>query len=400
MRTRRPAGQVIVVFALAIVAVVAGMGLIIDGGNAFAQQRITQSGNDASAEAGATVINQHDANPTSVPPAGTWDAQVAAAIAATAANNNVTVDVSYYTDICGTLLRIDGTKATSTADAAIIGASPTGNLPTNLNTNPDCPSGVVGPVAGARVLSHRTFDTFVSRIIGIGSLTTSTTATAVSGLLQGTCSATTGCVVLPVTAPVTIVTCDGSNNPLLTSNPWPKFTRVKVPLCKNGPGNVGWLDWTPKGGGTSELIDSILVPDNPPINLPSWNYVTSTGNVNSAGVENALNTYIGQVVLFPMFDLTCGSDPVFAQVQVGPTYGCSDIGGNGQNQWYRFPVFAAFLLERAHTNGSNKAACDTGNGATSCLIGQFVDFQTSGTVGPGVGGGTTTSGVRGVQLIK
>ena len=45
--------------------------------------------------------------------------------------------------------------------------------------------------------------------------------------------------------------------------------------------------------------------------------MTSTGNVNSKGVEDALNTYDGQVVLFPMFDLTCAADPVLAQVSVG-----------------------------------------------------------------------------------
>ncbi len=402
MSRKRHAGQAIVVAALAMVAVVGGMGLIIDGGNAFAQQRMTQAGNDAAAEAGATVLNQHDANPAVVPPAGTWDAQVASAISATAANNAINIDIAYYTDICGTLLRPDGTKAAGTGDAAVVGASPTGDLPTNNNTNPDCPSGVVGPVAGVRVLADRTFDTFVSKVVNVATLKASTTATAVSGLLQGTCSAATGCTVLPVTAPVTVVSCDGSNNPILTATPWPKFVTVRVPLCKNGPGNVGWLDWTPKAGGTSELIASILTPNNPPINLPSWNYVTQTGNINSKGVEDALNTYIGQVVLFPMFDLTCSSDPDFSRVSNGPTYGCpaADVGGNGSNQWYRFPVFAGFLLERAYVNGTNKAACDTGNGATSCLVGQFVDFQTSGTVGPGIGGGTTDSGVRGVQLIK
>jgi hypothetical protein len=117
-------------------------------------------------------------------------------------------------------------------------------------------------------------------------------------------------------------------------------------------------------------------------------------------VENALNAYIGQVVLFPMFDLTCGSDPNVSQVGIAPDYGCSDIGGNGANQWYRIPQFGAFLLERAHVNGSNKAACDTGNGATSCLIGQFVNFIATGTVGPGIGGGTTDSALIGTQLIK
>ena len=84
----------------------------------------------------------------------------------------------------------------------------------------------------------------------------------------------------------------------------------------------------------------------------------------------------------------------------GRSYGCGDIGGNGQNQWYRIPQFAAFLLEHAYINGSDKAHCDTGNGATSCFIGRFVNFITTGTVGPGIGGGTTDGAIIGTQLIK
>jgi hypothetical protein len=399
-RRRRSSGQAIVILAISLLALVAGLGLVIDGGNAWAQQRITQAGNDAAAEAGASVINGHDAKQTA--PAGGWDQAVFNAIGASASRNGISIAVSYYTDICGTLLRQDGTKALGEADAAVVGSMATGDLPTNNLTDPDCPSGIVGPVAGVDVRATKQFDVFVSRLIGTSRFTASTRATAVSGLLQGTCSADNGCVVLPVTAPVTVVSCDGSNNPILTSTNWPKFTRVIVPLCKAGPGNVGWLDWTPKGGGASELENSILHPNNPPIDLPSWQFVTETGNVNSKPIDDALNTYDGQVVLFPLFDLTCSSDPDQTQVKVGPTYGCpaSDVGGKGSNQWYRFPVFSSFLLEHAWVNGNHKAECDTGNGATSCLIGQFVDFQTSGTVGPGIGGGTTESAVRGVQLIK
>lgn len=395
VKKRSYSGQALVIMVLAMVAVIAGTGLVIDGGNAWAQQRMTQAGNDAAAEAGAVVLSQRLAGATT--PSSGWDAAVELAVNDSAGKNGIDVPVAYYTDICGTLLRPDGTKATTMGEAAVVGA---GALPTNNNTNPDCPSGAIGPVAGVRVEASRDFATVISGLVGITDLTASTTATAVTGFLQGTCDAASGCVVLPVTAPVTVVTCAGNGEAELTPVAWPTNTRVIVPLCKNNPGNVGWLDWTPKGGGTSELEASILNPDNPPIDLPSWQYVTSTGNVNSAKIEDALNSYIGQVVLFPMFDLTCGEDPNFGLVKVPPDYGCGDVGGNGQNQWYRFPQFAAFLLERAHVNGSNKAACDTGNGATSCLIGQFVDFVTSGTVGPGAGGGTSESSVLGVQLIK
>ena len=49
-------GQTIVVFALALTALIAMVGLVIDGGNAFAQQRRTQNGADAAAEAGTTEL--------------------------------------------------------------------------------------------------------------------------------------------------------------------------------------------------------------------------------------------------------------------------------------------------------------------------------------------------------
>lgn len=387
-------GQALVVMTLALIALIGGLGLIIDGGNAWAQQRITQAGNDAASEAGAVVLARQMSG-VSTPALG-WDAEVNAAVTTNATTNGITVTAAYYTDICGTLLRPDGTKAAGTGDAALVGA---GTLPANSSTNPDCPSGVVGPVAGVQVLASRPFGTFVSRVIGFDSFTASTNATAVSGLLQGICAASDGCVVLPVTTPATIVTCAPNGEAELPGGDWPMNTRVIVPLCRNNPGNVGWLDWTPTAGGTPELIQSILTPNNPPIDLPSWQYVTSTGNVNAAGVENALNNYAGQVVLFPQFDLTCGATPNFSQVAVNPNYGCSDIGGRGVNQWYRIPQFAAFQLESANITGHN-SVCDTGNGATSCLIGKFVNFISTGTVGPGVGGGTTQGGLIGTQLIK
>ena len=401
-RLKQQAGQALVLMVLAMVAVISGMALIIDGGNAWAQQRITQSGNDAASEAGTIVLAKYNAGQTA--PALGWDAAVLAAINVSATSNGITVPVdaatgrraAFYTDICGTLLRPNGTKATSAADAAFVGG---GTLPTNNHTDPDCPSGLVGPVAGVQVSAARVFDTFVSRIMGITTFTATTNATAVTGLLQD-CSAEQGCIVLPVTAPVTVVTCDGTGEAENTATEWPRNVRVVVPLCKNNPGNVGWLDWTPKGGGTRELENSILHPDNPPISLPSWQYVTSTGDVNSKMIEDALNTYIDKDVMFPMFDLTCAADPDISQVKVAPDYGCPDIGGHGSNQWYRFPKFSVFHLERAYVNGNNKPACDTGNGATSCLIGVFVDFVTTGTVGPGVGGGSTAGGVTGVQLIR
>src|SRR5206468_11851702 len=53
---RRQTGQALVLFGVGLVAIVAMVGLIIDGGNAYAQQRTTQNGSDAAAEGGATLL--------------------------------------------------------------------------------------------------------------------------------------------------------------------------------------------------------------------------------------------------------------------------------------------------------------------------------------------------------
>ena len=95
-----------------------------------------------------------------------------------------------------------------------------------------------------------------------------------SGWITGLCPRVRGCRVhaAPVTIPVNIMSCDGTvtrSHPT-HPEPWDKFTVYKVPLCGNSPGNVGWIDWYPPAGGASEIADAIDHPNNPPIDLPSW----------------------------------------------------------------------------------------------------------------------------------
>ena len=56
--SRRPRGQVIPITALAMIALIGGVALILEGGNAYAHQREAQNGSDAVANAGATVLAQ------------------------------------------------------------------------------------------------------------------------------------------------------------------------------------------------------------------------------------------------------------------------------------------------------------------------------------------------------
>jgi Putative Tad-like Flp pilus-assembly len=422
------AGQALVLMVMGIaMVVVVATALVVDGGNAWSQQRIVQNGSDASAEAGAIVMAEKFAGSSA--PAGGWDSAVNSQVQTIAAANGLTLAGTYYTDICGIPLKPDGTAALNpngTYDLSAAARVGQNEFPGGSATTPDCPALVVGPPAGVLVVGQKQVATYLAGVIGMKTITIDAQATAVSGYLQGFCDASQGeaCAVLPVTVPVDVVTCSGNNGVVDTGSPWILNQLYKVPLCNNDPGNVGWLDWTPPSGGSSELIQSILHPNNPAINLPSWQYVTETGGPNDAGIQDAIRTYDGQVVMIPQFDLTCNPGPNQSPdagnvSNSAAHYGClnastNDLGGNGQNQWYRMPSFAFFQLcssadpdcaaanapYGAYTNGNNKSVCDTGNGATQCLVGKFVSILNTGTVGPGVGGGSGQTKVIGVQLIK
>lgn len=425
----RESGQAIVVMVGAIVLALALVALIVDGGNVLAQQRVTQNGADAVAEAGAVMLAERLAGANE--PSGGWDLNIAARLAQTATANNMTVEAAYYTDICGIPLQSDGSGAinvdrTEDLSAALQVGNGSHALPGGTATAPDCPNRLVGPVAGVLVIARKDVAAFVAGAVGIRSFRINTRATAVAGYLQGYCDATEGkyCALIPIAFPVNIQRCDGNNKPIDEGTPWVFNVVYKIPLCAGSPGSVGYLDWDPPSGGAGEVVCSILTADNPAIDLPSWQYVTATGNTNGGGgtcsmsIEEAIRTYEGQVVLAPQFDLTCNPahngdpDSSVPAVITAPDYGCpaGDLGASGTNQWYRMPSFA-FLelcgpavagcdgLHAAYIGGSSGGICDTGNGATSCLVAKYKHIMATGTVGAGVGSGTGNKAV-GVQLIK
>jgi hypothetical protein len=135
-------------------------------------------------------------------------------------------------------------------------------------------------VAGVLVISRKDVQAYVAGAIGINEFRMNTRATAVAGYLQGYCDASEGkyCALLPVAFPVNISECDGSNRPVDTGVSFSYNVVYKIPLCSNAPGNVGYLDWDPPAGGVGEVVCSIITADNPAIDLPSWQYVTATGN--------------------------------------------------------------------------------------------------------------------------
>jgi Flp pilus assembly protein TadG len=370
-RAGDPRGQAIVIFVLALVPILGMVGLVIDGGNAFAQRRADQNATDASALAGALDMaeNLPFENKGLVGPNS--DAVIEATIAASAAENGINDTTATYVNINGTNLGVT------------VGA---GSIPATA--------------AGVRVVGSKTFDAYFAGAIGFPNFTVTTEATAVAGYIQNV----GGSTVLPITIPVNVTICANNGDAvqvLDNGNPfqWPVGTTVSVPICK-GPasGNVGWLDWDPPSGGTSEVVNSILHPDNPPIDVPDWVYYHESGNINAGQVEDAINTYAGQIVLIPLFDDTCDSDP-------GSGWNDCTTGnqGNGQNFYYHLPLFTAFRLASPQGFFTDSASClvdGTQWSGASCLKGQFVNFLGPNvTVGPNPLPGTNFNLV-GVQLIK
>jgi Putative Flp pilus-assembly TadE/G-like len=429
-RREGEAGQAIVIMIGAILVTIAMVATIVDGGNVFAQQRVTQNGADAAAEAGAVILAERLAGVEE--PAGGWDVNVWTRLTQTAVANGITIESAYYTDICGIPLEADGTGAinldrTENLSVALQVNNSTHVLPGGTATAPDCPNRLVGPVAGVLVIGRKDVPAYVAGAIGIPTFRVNTRATAVAGYLQGYCDASEGkfCALMPVAFPVNIIQCDGTNKPTDSGEPWIFNTVYKIPLCNATAGNVGYIDWDPVSGGAGDVVCSILTPDNPAIDLPSWQYVPSTGNTNGGGgacsmtIEDAIREHEGETVLAPQFDLTCGPggsqpdpDSSLPAVITAPDYGCPSgaLGGSGATTWYRFPSFAFLELcgpgvagcngrHAAYLQGNNSAICDTGNGATACLVAKFKHVMGTGTVGAGVGSGTGNKAV-GVQLIK
>ena len=361
--------------------------IVVDGGNAWVQQRATQNGTDAASEAGAVILVQKLAGTNPAWTVAQWDAAISGAVtaAASSSQNNLTSITAYYTDVAGNLLTGAGTTTTDPAQAALVGGG-------------SVPAGAQGVMArGAR-----TFSSYLAGVIGLTSFTTPANATAVAGALGGICSASDGCAVVPVTYPVAIDTCAGNGTMIPGTDPWPLVSPANatasneaiVPLCKNGPGAVGWLDL---GGGTcpSRSRRHITRHSMCPHGFRRIQETRTTSN-------SEMNAYDGQIILIPMFDGTCKDKPTGVALT-----DCTAGAGVGNNTWYHIPKFTAFLLDHAYIQGNNHPECNElpgtpfvgGHGSTSCLKGWFTKYITQGPVVPG-GGGSGDPAAMGVQLIK
>ena len=383
-RRRSERGQILVIMIFGIITILIATSVIIDGGNAWAQQRSTENGADAAALAGATVMVENIGGSPKT------DSDVLSAITTSGGQNGI----SFGGARCS--------PAPITAVGCYVDWS--GAYVSPVGGGGAIPS----TAAGVRVQGLKQFGTYVAPIVGINSLTSGASAMAWAGTLKGLCPASAGCPVLPITFSINISDCRGNGALNIGSGPWPLVDLATaqaditgqyeaiVPTCKVGPGGVGWLDM---GCGTS-LANEIASPCNDTFDIPTW-FHTSTGNPNSQQIENALNSHAGEIILVPLFDGTCRSVP--SSGQLGD---CTDP-GNGNNLYFHIPLFGAMLLDQAYTNGGNGSVCNSppggppanGNGSNGCLKGWFVRFIAQGPVTQ-YDPNTDKGASLGVQLVR
>ena len=368
-RKGRDGGQVIVLFALGLVAFIAGVGLVIDAGNAYAQQRGVQNGADAAANAGAVVLAQRLGGATKT------DTDVATAVSFSAGLNQVS-QTTYYTNVSGQPVDSSG-NVVAAANASTVG---NGNIPPNAQ--------------GVHVGGIRSFGTTFARVIGMSSFTAGAEATAVTGKLVGG-------GFLPVIFPVNITNCSGNGNLGLPKDQWPVSQPGAagqhpvgiewiVPLCKTGGGSFMVLDLD---GIKNNCAYEVTNP--PPIQWDTFPVSVASDNGNNCAKQmvDAVNALHGKIVLVPLCD---NND-------------CNTSGGSNA-QYHVTGVVAFYIDYMSDSNNRNNSNCQAhtnpdgqvlntiaGNGSSSCIAGWFVHFIKTGPVGAGTIGNADAIGL---QLIK
>jgi len=362
-RGRGQRGQILVIATLAMIAMVAGGALVLEGGNAAAQQRASQNGADAAANAGATVLAENLAGNVRT------DGQVLARVNVVAAQNGLGSPGGWYTNFSGQMLSPAGLVVTDPATAAAVGD---GVIPSGAR--------------GVRIHGTRTFGTTLGRVIGFDTISASAEATAITGPL-------TGGQFLPVVFPINIVDCETNGDLGTGEDKWtlsqpgdpPVGQEYIVPLCKTGGGSFMVLDLDgTKNNCDDEVANAVTVQwDTFPVYVDSDN-----GNNCAKPLADEVNKLRGKVVLVPVCDDEC-------------------VTSNGSNAQYHIVKVAAFYLDfMEDSNDPNNSVCSgngttlipiAGNGSSSCLGGWFVRYITVGPVG---GGPVGASDALGIQLIR
>ncbi len=279
-------GQILVLFAVMLTVMVLLIGLVVDGGTAFANRRDAQNDADLAAMAGTKIVKDFYTTDPTIRSINVYNA-----IGARMTANQCVVGV--------------GTPCSWTADFA--NAATVNGTPNVLGAV--TATNTVIPATTNTIVVHvsRQPSTFFLGIVGMSRWNVSTVAAALTNKVTTVGPGT----ILPI----------GTNppNPFVAGNSY-----LLTDNSPYGPGAFGWLSWT-GSNATGTLSTSICTPDNPALTFPT-NIYGEPGAHNGSAVRDCLDYWIlhGTPVLIPVFD-TCAP--------------C-----NGNNAMFHVIGLAAFVL--------------------------------------------------------
>ena len=391
----QPRGQVLVIVALGMLAMIAMAGLVTDAGLAWANRRQAQNLADAAAMAGARVIAIDRYQKVYDPAATPTFANPGTAIQ-TAITNAFAYDAS-------------GNQTFSAPTWGTPGSPEYTDYKARRFPNTDFPgigplyvvSGAIpGQAQGVWVPALATSNTLVIKVIGINSVSIGTSAAAVTGP-----SVPLG-KLLPLVVRDRYTHCSNSSefrtgtcdavavNPPIPGGP-PSYQRTFQEGCVYnfrqtnpgeqscngsadpnmpalfGPGNFGWLDWNAGSSPDSDLVGWIDDPSTAPT---AWYSAVCPNPTTSETCKVAENTLPSpKDDLFWRLDGTTGNKQsaldelatlyINKEIYV-PIWRTSEDPGNGSNSTFEVIGFGVFRVDSVVRNGSNK-------GFTGTYVGSF-----------------------------
>lgn len=310
----KPPGQMIVLFALVLTALVLVIGLIVDGGNALAQRRASQNAADFAALAGARIVAFKVSGDT----VNGTDAYVQSAITnAVVANGGTTPTFGApngprYIDDNGALL-------------GYVGA---GSIPATAS--------------GVKVWSDRSWKPYFVGLIGIDTWTASAEATATGGYCVG-CAPLPGSLFPAGISTAFFQTYPYCAGPVSTDPSDPCYPQKLTPGNLNVPGGFGWLKFGCDGYGLGQDPPANIggCQNNKPflqeeIGPPSMSYGCCTV-VGLPGSPDRIGSLPGNKA-----SADCSyyiDNEITVTVPIWDT-----AGGTGQNAWYHIVGFAGFQI--------------------------------------------------------
>lgn len=324
-------GQSMVIIVLAFTALIAMLGLAIDGGNAFLQRRKMQNVADAAAFAGGRALAMQLA-------AGSTD------------QSSIYNAVNQYVLLNGGSTSNNGLLVNYLKqDGSSNGGFSYGSIPPNTT--------------GIKVASSTGFQTLFLGVLNEGVGAASAYAVVQTGAPSGAAN------LFPLAIPtgtLTIPAPPGGCNFIAGSE-------CQIWGINQGRDSASrqWTSFfTGCGGGGANYLASILngTASSGLVSIGD-SICTSTGSVNSIG--NSLSPWVNKVVTVPVFDCTS------AELNC-PNY---DSQNTGSNLRYHVISFAVFRFDGFHFGGQNNGGTQSCNQSTSTyLCGAFESLSLSGQV--------------------